>query len=483
MIALCGTQPVKAQSDQPSAKADTGIEEVVVTARRREEKAQDVPITLLTFSPETLAKQDIRDGLTLTDSIPGFNAATGGSLGLTYTFLRGAPGVVFYWDDVPINVNNQAQGFYFDMQNIQVLYGPQGTLFGLSNDAGAILFEPNHPKNDFEGYGQVTFGNYGRQTIEGVVNIPVVEDKLLIRIGGQYQKQDGYQHVIDQNIDLLNQNYWNFRGAATFSPSDDFTNEVMVNYFNTQYLPGAFTFNHANPGPAQAFGFPLQQILTFGQMGFINPYATAQLAGKDINLTQLAAQQRALGPYNIQSLSLIPTAILKQLNIVDTASWDISDNFTLKNIAGYAQIDSYSKSDIGGLGFGLLQGVIPDITHTGQIEDQPSGPTVQYNEEIQLISNFFDGKLKLQTGFFNQWGGATTGAGGSSASNTRAPYGITYTDDFGGASITGATLNQQSRTDAVYSQGTYDASDYVEGVSLTGGFRYTWDKFYYAGDT
>jgi iron complex outermembrane receptor protein len=184
-IALAGTQPVKAQSDQPAAKAETGgIEEVVVTARRREEKAQSVPITLLTFTPETLQKQDIRDSLRLTDSIPGFNGATGASLGLTYTFLRGAPGVVFYWDDVPINVNNQAQGFYFDMANIQVLYGPQGTLFGLSNDAGAILFEPQHPKNDFEGYGQVTFGNYGRETIESVVNIPVIEDKLLIRLGG-----------------------------------------------------------------------------------------------------------------------------------------------------------------------------------------------------------------------------------------------------------------------------------------------------------
>ncbi len=481
-ISLVSNQPVKAQSDQPTAKAETGgIEEVVVTARRREEKAQDVPITLLTFAPETLQKQDIRDSLRLTDSIPGFNGATGGSLGLTYTFLRGAPGVVFYWDDVPVNVTNQAQGFYFDLANIQVLYGPQGTLFGLSNDAGALLFEPQHPKNDFEGYGQVTLGNYGRQTIEGVVNVPVIEDKLLIRIGGQYQKQDGYQHVIQQNIDLLNQNYWTFRGAATFTPSDDFTNEVMLNYFDTQYLPGSFTFNHANPGPAQAFGIPLQSILNFAQEGFIGPYAAAQLKGVNVNLAQLAAQQRALGPYQIQSLSLVPTAVLKQLNIVDTASWDINDNLTLKNIAGYSEIYNYSKSDIGGLALGLLQGIIPDVTHTGQISDTPSGPTVQYNEEIQLIGSFFDGKLKTQSGFFNQWGGATTGAGGGLASNTRSPYGITYTDDFGGVSITGATTTQASRTDAVYTQGTYDASDLVEGVSFTGGFRYTWDKFYYSG--
>jgi iron complex outermembrane receptor protein len=478
IVGLTGGAPSSwAQSDQPATAAATsgGIEEVVVTARRREEKAQTVPITLLTFSPETLAKQDIHDSLTLTDSIPGFNAATGASLGLNYTFLRGAPGVVFYWDQVPINVNNQAQGFYFDIANIQVLYGPQGTLFGLSNDAGAILFEPQHPKNDYEGYGQVTFGDYGRETIEAVANVPVIPDKLVIRIGGQYQKQDGYIHVIKQNIDELNQDYWNFRGSATFTPTDDINNEIMVNNFQSEYVPGTFVFNHANPLPAQATGIPLQSLLTFAQEGFINPYATAQLKGQDINLTQLAAQQRALGPYTIAALSLVPTAYIRQLNIVDTASWDITDNITLKNIAGYQETSQYARTDIGGLGFGLLAG------GNGGLLDQPRGPATQYNEEIQFQGNFFDNKFKLTAGFFNQWGGASSGAGGATPSNTHSPYGIQYTDDFGGVSIFGSTSNQQSTTHAVYTQGTYDFSDYVEGVSFTGGFRQTWDAFYTSG--
>ncbi len=478
IVGLTGAHTTMAQSSDQSttaASSGAGIEEVIVTARRREEKAQTVPITLLTFTPETLQKQDIRDSLTLTDSIPGFNGSTGASLGLTYTFLRGAPGVVAYWNQVPININNQAQGFYFDLANIQVLYGPQGTLFGLSNDAGALLFEPQHPKNDFEGYGQVTLGDYGRETIEGVVNVPVVEDKLLVRIGGQYQKQDGYQHVIQQNLNLLNQNYWNFRGSATFTPTDNINNEVMLNYFDTQYLPGAFTYNHANPAASQAIGIPLQSLLTYAQLGYINPFATAQLAGKDINLTQLAAQQRAIGPDQVESVSLIPTAILKQLNIVDTASWDITDNITLKNIAGYEEISSYTRADIGGLGFGLLAGPQDGLL------DQPRGPATQYNEEIQVQANFFDNKFKLTTGFFNQWGGANSGAGGSSPSNTHSPYGIQYTDDFGGVSISGATSTQQATTHAVYTQGTYDIGDYVEGLSFTGGFRYSWDSFYTAG--
>jgi len=471
IVGLTGAHTTLAQSSDQSttaASSGPGIEEVVVTARRREEKAQSVPITLLTFTPEALQKQDIRDSLTLTDSIPGLNGATGASLGLTYTFLRGAPGVVAYWNQVPININNQDQGFYFDLANIQVLYGPQGTLFGLSNDAGALLFEPQHPKNDFEGYGQVTFGDYGRETIEGVVNVPVVEDKLLVRIGGQYQKQDGYQHVIQQNLDLLNQNYWNFRGSATFSPTDNLNNELMINYFDTQYLPGAFTYGGANPAAPAAFPLPLQSILNYAQMGYINaPYGSNQLAGKDINLTQLYAQQQALGPYHIQSLSLIPTAVLKQLNIVDTASWDINDNITLKNIAGYQEIYNFVRADIAGLGFGLLSAPTP-------IQSTPSGPTVQYNEEVQVLGNFFDGKMNFVAGIFNQLGGASQGG----VADTRAPYGIVYTCDFGCVSLSGLQQTQVSNTHAVYTQTTYNLSDYVEGLSFTGGFRFTWDKFY-----
>jgi len=481
-ISLFPVQAVMAQSDQPAASKSGGLEEIVVTARRREEKAQSVPITLQTFTAVQLQKQDIRDPLRLTDAIPGLNGATGASLGLTYTFLRGAPGVISYWNQVPISAKNQAVGFYFDMANLQVLYGPQGTLFGLSNDAGALLFEPQHPKNDFEGYGQVTLGDYGRQTIEGVVNVPVIEDKLLVRVGGQYQKQDGYQHVIKQNIDLLNQNYWNWRGAATFTPTDDLQNEIMVNYFNSEYRPGAFTFRQANPAVPDAFAsahLPLQSILKYAQLGLvpntgfgnIKSWPQYVLTGVNINLTQLAAQQQALGPYNLAATSVIPSQKLNQLNIVDTASWDISDTITLKNIAAYQEIENFGNSDIGGLALGVLQAQTP-------LPSTESGPSVQYNEEFQVLGKFFDSKLHFQAGIFNQWGEEEQGG----TANSRAPYGISYTCNFGGVSCSGATANYQSRTNALYTQSTYDLGDYVEGLSFTAGVRYTWDKFYTHGD-
>jgi outer membrane protein OmpA-like peptidoglycan-associated protein len=85
--------------------------------------------------------------------------------------------------------------------------------------------------------------------------------------------------------------------------------------------------------------------------------------------------------------------------------------------------------------------------------------------------------LNIQAGIFNQWGGSSQGG----VANTRGPYGIQYTNDFGGLSVFGRTQTQVSNTHAIYTQGTYNLGDYVEGLSFTAGFRYTWDKFYTSG--
>src|SRR5262249_44719787 len=159
-----------------------------------------------------------------------------------FSWLRGATGVIGYFDQVPTNslggaatsnagLNNPS--LFFDVGTVQVLKGPQGTLFGLSNDTGAILYEPKHPTNGFEGYVQGTVGNYGRRSLEAVVNLPVIDDKLLVRVGALTNDQDGYIHVINQNTDIADQHYWIARGTVLFRPTDSIQNELMVNYYSS----------------------------------------------------------------------------------------------------------------------------------------------------------------------------------------------------------------------------------------------------------
>jgi iron complex outermembrane receptor protein len=457
-------QPVAAQTaDQPAAAtAGTGIEEVVVTARRREEKAQVVPIALTNLTPERLEKQDIRDNLSLLKDTPGLNGSTGASLGVSYTFLRGVSGVVSYFDEIPTLVTGVNQSYYFDVQSVQVLKGPQGTLFGLSNDAGAILYEPTKPTNQYEGYVKATLGNYNRGTFEAVVNVPV-DDRLSLRFGGQFNHQDGYIHVNQNNIDLLDQNYWSLRGQASFRPTDDIDNELLVNYFHSRYRPGTFVFDgysNAVPQAFQSYGINVNQLV-----GIL--HATDPKDFPEGSLGPILQQQRALGPYTVQALSLDPSAQVSQLNIIDKLSYDINDNLTIKNILGYQEtINSAFIEDIDATNLALIQGNTP-------LASQPSGPNVQYNEELQLLGKAFDEKLTYVVGTFNQ-------LGGYGSADTRAPYGIGYQNSFG--TIKGASQINRARTDAVYAQGNADLSDFVEGLKFTAGIRYTWDHFYTRGN-
>jgi iron complex outermembrane receptor protein len=462
-------QPVAAQTaDQPAASAHgAGLEEIVVTARRREEKAQVVPIALTNLTPARLEKQDIRDNLSLLKDTPGLNGSTGASLGVSYTFLRGVSGVVSYFDEIPTLVTGVNQSYYFDVQSVQVLKGPQGTLFGLSNDAGAILYEPVKPTNNYEGYVKATLGNYDRGTFEAVVNIPV-DDKLSLRFGGQFNHQDGYIHVISNNIDLLDQNYWALRGQASFRPTDDIDNELLVNYFHSRYRPGTFVFGGYSNAIPQAFQNTFGPGIGTNVQGLVT--LLHEVDPKDFPTASLGAilnQQRALGPYTVQALSLDPSAQVSQLNIVDKFSYDISDTLTIKNIVGYQEtIDSAFIEDIDATNLALIQGNTP-------LGSQPSGPEVQYNEELQLLGKAFDDKLTYVVGTFNQ-------LGGYGAADTRAPYGIGYQNSFG--TIKGATQVDRARTDAAYAQGTANLGDLIEGLSFTAGIRYTWDHFYTRGD-
>ena len=121
-----------------------------------------------------LQEQEIRTPQDLSHDIPGLSVQSSFRGQSALMWIRGVPGVITYFADVPTALAFGA--FYFDLDNVQALKGPQGTLFGLNADAGAILFQPKKPTGDFEGFAQVTLGDYNRHTFDGVANIPVVPD-------------------------------------------------------------------------------------------------------------------------------------------------------------------------------------------------------------------------------------------------------------------------------------------------------------------
>ena len=183
----------------PSAPPTLG--EVVVTARRRAENLQRVPVAVTAFSSQAIEQKGINNQSTLADFTPSMMTITGGQPSEAANFaLRGqgpafgsVPGVVTYFSEVanPIGIDGRV-GTYFDLTSVQVLAGPQGTLFGKNATGGNILFEPVKPTDKLEGYVRGEYGNYNDRRLEGAINLPIAGDKLMLRVAGEMGRRDGY---------------------------------------------------------------------------------------------------------------------------------------------------------------------------------------------------------------------------------------------------------------------------------------------------
>jgi iron complex outermembrane recepter protein len=179
-------------------------------------------------------------------------------------------------------------------------------------------------------------------------------------------------------------------------------------------------------------------------------------------VSQLLAEQQKLGKYTLVGTDGVNNEFRHQWDVVNTTTWDVADNLTIRNIAGYEEVTNLNfdnaNLDIDGVPLPLLNGPTP-------LKNQEPGPSTQYTEELQLQGRLLNDRLSFTIGTFNQWGGY------SGLSDTRAPYTPYYRNSFG--TVTGTSGTSVARTNAVYGQMTYDFSDWVPGLSFTGGYRFS----------
>lgn len=179
-------QDALAQPEQAETAADAryGSGDIVVTARRRAEDASKVPIAITAFSGEQLVAKGITSAFELTKITPGLNITGGGGKSNPFVVIRGqskavtgngSPGVITYLNDVPLP-SSGAMIQTFDMENFQVLKGPQGTLFGRNSIGGALLAVTKAPDYTFSGYVRGEIAEHDFKQIEGAINIPIVND-------------------------------------------------------------------------------------------------------------------------------------------------------------------------------------------------------------------------------------------------------------------------------------------------------------------
>ncbi len=237
-----------AQPSTPALGAPTGgIEDIVVTARRTEERLQTTPVSVTAIGASTIARAQIESARDLQRAAPNLNVSTGSPSVSGYAFIsiRGQtqvnpgtasdPAVGIYIDGVYIPRPSQGLFDFADLARVEVLRGPQGTLFGRNTTGGALNIVTKQPTGTFEGSARISYGNYN--TVEGAatLNVPLSGEALAARIVYSYSRHDGYGYnpLIDQTA--FDQKGSHFvRGKLRWAPEGSDWNATLSGDYNRQ---------------------------------------------------------------------------------------------------------------------------------------------------------------------------------------------------------------------------------------------------------
>jgi iron complex outermembrane receptor protein len=468
--AYADAQQVIASPAKVKPAQQIAIEEVVVTARRRPEDLEKIPVAVTALSGEAIRTNEIKTAIDLQNYVPSLSVSANlGSRDNDVYSIRGQsqpfggadPGVQTYFAEVPFN--SSGPGTDYDLANIQVANGPQGTLFGRNTTGGAVLFEPRRPTDQFGGYVETQLGDYGERQFDGAVNIPIIGDTLMVRAAADLEDRDGYTKdtVITgagapYTEEQDNLNYQAFRVGVTWRPFSHFENYALFDYLHSSnngtgaVLTGISPSNIGNLAAAYTGGpctVPPTSLICGEVEGFQAAMANA-----------LAAQQAA-GPRN--TTSSIPVFYRRESwGVTDIATYDITNHIHLKNIFGYRTDKEQPSFDYDGSYLPLI-----DISNPRTWETN----SVQVTDEFQFFGETDDNRFNWIAGFYHEL-------------DRPGGYSEIQQDEFGGAgyfppfSTTDVeSLFNGGTSDAGYGSVTYNASDWLQGLSFTAGGRYTWD--------
>ena len=481
------------QSENAEASGGLGGD-IIVTARRVSESASKVPVAITAFSSEQIVTKNIQNIADLTKLTPGLNITGGGSRTNVFVTIRGqsrgvtgnvSPGVITYFNEVPMQTYGSLIPT-FDMDNLQVLKGPQGTLFGRNSIGGAILAYSKAPTYSFGGYVEGEIGQYDRRKIEGAVNIPIVPEKVAVRLAGQLEHSASYSknyqfsrftvdpvtllvnsapQLVPNNRNLDEFQTTSFRASLLIEPVDGIKNVTVYDYNKIRGSAAAnFTqfFPTGVPGQTSsgALYFNSPGTLRFiGSLGLLGPNSD-KIAENIIGLAHcgtsfscdldLFNQVAANDGRRVTYSNFDPWASYTKIwGISNTTTIELGDNATLKNIFGYRTNDSYTAGDNDGTPLQILD--TDNLIQTKLITN-----------ELQLSGSLFDNKLKYTLGgfYFKQ---SPNGPGGSAALEVNAFFGLSHNASY-------SYFTDTSK--ALYGQFDYTV---IDGLTLTAGYRQNWD--------
>jgi iron complex outermembrane receptor protein len=436
------------------------VDEVVVTARRRDENLQRTPVAVQVISAEQLEGKGIRNLYDLTSVTPGVNFTMGASKANPIFSIRGMsrgvigngqPAVGIYFNEVPSLLRGTVLPTY-DLASIQILKGPQGTLFGRNTTAGAVLATSKPPTYQFGASAEVTLGSYDWRQLDAVLNVPLIADKAALRVAINSPRRDGFVKVVNipgRTFDRVEVD--NYRVSLLLEPIEGLRNLTVYDSHQNYDLVGGGVLLPSSRTRGTVDVIPFYN----GTLLYTNPVTPCN--GLPVcNIDVAVARQVAAGPRKVWS-ELNPFGKLRARSVTNATTYDLGFA-TLKNIFGYRRINQPSASSVDGLELIFVQ--------TDNIEAQK-----QYSNELQLFGEAFGGTLDWLVGGF--WLKSKPAGPARNLLLAFVPSNVTMAQ-----AGTGSSVFTTDESKAVFGQISYKfsgISEALSGLSTDLGIRYTKD--------
>jgi outer membrane receptor protein involved in Fe transport len=441
-----------AQDQEPEVEASESSNVIIVTASKREQTLQEVPISVSVTSGETLENAQIRDVLDLQTVTPSLRVSQLQSASATTFIIRGfgngdnnfgiEPSVGVFIDGVFRSRSAAALSDLNMIQRIEVLNGPQSTLFGKNASAGVISVITKEPQYEFGGLVEASYGNYNALVLRGELTGPI-SDSIAFSVDGSYNRRDGYANIVNLDEDISDRNRWTARGQLLIEPSADFKIRMIADYGRIDEVCCQVTTLVAGPSAPAVF---------------------AVGGALDTNFFSYDT-----------FLSQVPRNTVDNYGGSIQADWNIG-NLTLTSITAYRELQNFLDQDV-------------DFTSADVVSETRDQAVDTFTQELRISSDF-DGPINFLLGGFyfdesiSQDSRLTTGAdtraffsllaGNPMVFNgVEAALGLPQNSIFSPGLLTAEQFSMNNEAWSVFGTVDFEPAD---GLVFTAGFNYTDDR-------
>ncbi|MDY0071224.1 MAG: TonB-dependent receptor [Thauera sp.] len=434
----------------PASAQVRGLEEVIVTARKTEENIQDIPVAITSLSAADMARQGVLNVKDINLTTPSMNITqAAGNPVSPRVSLRGQvqndtvftldPSVGIYLDEIYVGRAPGAMLDFYDIERVEVLKGPQGTLYGRNTTGGAMKIITNKAdaSSPLGGYLKGGAGNFNGKLMEGAINVPLIDDKLGLRVAGLVNKRDGYaDNVIAdpvtgaplRTIDTGDKNTQSARFDLVLNATDDLTFELQGDYSDLD-TNGLVGYNKRGDIP----GVPQSTLTTgspaslLGHMGYVRSSSDELKATTNL-------------PTDASNLAW---------GVSLTSTYNISEELTAKLVYGHREMDGNYDFDVDGTSLGIINTFQEQGAEQDTVEFQLAGD----HDTLEWVAGLY---------WYDEQGYEGSG---QTLFNTAVLSGTPLLS----APYNGTGSNESQ---SVYGQATWRMTD---TLSLTAGVRNTWD--------